>query len=150
MELSEFEESDWQALVLAIVNEHPSVVEQWDRLWALRKGYLAADPGGEMLRLKLTIDALDIALGDAAPNVATSDGGGQSGQWNQYFEHWKVIRDQAKEELQTQIKALQASADSLTTVLVNKSLTPVPPGYIDPGHSVYAGDPRYRRGYWGW
>ena len=144
--MSMLTEAQWKALILLACDDDGTVSAQWDQLWILSAPHDVTDPSGQLRYLDTLIRALDLRLGDATRDVSGSDGGGQSGQWEQHFDHLWKLREQAKLDKEKLAKSLSlaASADLSIEAMTTVSLTPVLAGYIDPGHPVFSGDPRFR------
>lgn len=138
---------DWKSIILREADDDGVVLEIWDSIWERRASYDEADPSGELRHFAVLRDALDLRLATEARRVTTSDGGGKSGQWDQYWDHISKLREQAQADFKAQQKAVisVATMDVSQGVMTNYSLTPTPTGYYDPSSPGYAGDPRYRR-----
>lgn len=140
-------DDQWQELIYATCGDDQGLVAaQMDALWVRFDFLNTADPSGELKYLAVLMAGLDILLADAARDVQTQEGGGQSASWNQYFDHLKDIKDRTKQEFQAKATALTKLAGVSIEAMTNGSLTPVLPGYMDPGSPAYSGDPRYRYG----
>lgn len=136
-------EAEWRSLVLRACEDNELVDQDWDNLWARTASLDTADPTGELRYRATVVLALEgIVLPDAAKDVGTSEGGGQSGQWQQHYDHIADLTDRAKAAYQAQLKTLMAVGAVIAPILT-VSLTPVSPGYLDPASPAYMGDPRY-------
>lgn len=139
-------EDQWRGLILRACQDDGTVAAVWRDLWARRADLDIGDPTGDLRYYAVLRDALDLLLIKAAENVATTDGGGQGGQWQQYFEHLNTLRLQADTDFKAAAEAVLSSGVLQVDVMTAYSLTPVAPGYVpDPAHPGYMGDPRYRR-----
>jgi hypothetical protein len=139
-------EEDWKTLITTAIGLPDLVAAHWDEVWKLSAGMDTMDPSGELRRLDVTERFLELALGPTSLLVAGSDGGGQSGNWDQHFEHLTKMREVNKAAITAKMTALMvnASMDGGNTVMEVTSLTPVYPGYVNPGHPALSGDPRWK------
>lgn len=140
------DEDAWQTLILKACKNDPAVVSSIDELWQRRAVMDQADPSGELRYYRVVLDGLELILGPATEDVSTSDGGGQSGQWGQHFEHLIALHKLYEDKYTAVLKAVQANVGVSILPMSVYSLTPVLPGYIDPASPGYAGDVRYHRG----
>lgn len=116
---------------------------QFDINWARYDTYDDIDPTGEWRYKAVLVAMLDALVARASANVDTSDGGGQSEQWSQYYDHLFAMRKAEQDALAAVVKRFAGAAGIQAGTMDAYSLTPVLPGYVDPASPVFLGDPRY-------
>lgn len=139
-------EEQWKATIVLALGNDPVLDDddQWTATWSRRAVMDNVDPSGELRYAYVIRDYLDMLLGPATKDVDTSDGGGQSGQWSQHFDHLVKLGDANTLRLGILLKKLNLTFGLQVVPITTYSLTPVMAGYIDPGSPEYLGDPRYR------
>ena len=137
-------DDQWTTLIMAACDQSEVVSANMDDLFARYAYLLTADPAGDLRYHAILRDSLDLMLAQAAKDVQASEGGGQSAEYNQYFDHLMLLRKQAQDALDARLKILMAQVGVALTPMLVTSLTPMPAPYLDPGHPSYLGDPRYR------
>src|SRR5438093_5987664 len=136
-------EGQWQMLVLAACDDDGTVLSAWDENWARTESLDTADPSGELRYRRLVVLGLELMVARSVTNVQTTDGGGQSGQWNQYHDHLVAMLAKATEEYNKYVKSALFTAKGNVGEMVNHTLTPPAPGHIDLGDPRFLGDLRY-------
>lgn len=139
-------EDQWHTLATKTWDNQAYAEDEWDTEWARYAYADDADPSGEYRFTLVVIAGLDLLLSPAGRNVATASGGGESGQWNQYFDHLETERKNYIETRERLEKILSTVAGVAIGEMQTISLTPVLPGYANPGSPGYTGDPRYLLG----
>lgn len=138
------DEDTWLELIAKACDNNPVAVGSIDDLWLRRASLDTADPSGDLRYYTVVVDCLELALADASKNVQASEGGGISGSYNQYYDHLKGIYDLYVKNRDKQVKQVIGQLGPQIAAIATASLTPVSPGYLDPGHPGFTGDPRYR------
>lgn len=134
-----------KSLNIRYCDNNEVVVEFYDQLWQQNAYLDDVDVSGNLRDWSVRKEGLQLALTHAARNVNTNDGGGESGDWSQYFDHLKTLYDIAEKAAEAIQKAASASSGNVIQIapMAAYSLTPVYTGDVDPASPGYAGDPRY-------
>ena len=143
------DDDQWQELILAAVHDAADgvVSQNWDILWQKYERLLDADETGDLRYQTIVVEGLKLRKAAADEVVSTSDGGGQSGQWEQYYQHIKDLLESAEKDLEKVYKRLGFYNGGVQILPMSvQSLTPTPTGYMNPSSPGYLGDPRYRNG----